>query len=142
MEKELVVNITYERDESFMYQTFAFVMENRKFLPYIYDSRFSLKEKIDLLIKQSNKQSQDYCFEERLHESDKIIIKYKIARQEYFKLRFKPSIVKIKYSICQTSCNNCAHKEERGGEIYCPIKKKFYKKEIKSCKVFKQNENT
>lgn len=129
---EILVNIKYKEEEDEVIQRFEFNVTNKKYLDYLFDSRFLFKERIEKLIKDNLLEN----FISRVDRRDSVEIKY--AKQEVP----VPCIRKIQaYTPPYFGCKYCSKAEEEGNFLFCPEKKKHYSKPgIQRCPVFRVKE--
>lgn len=127
---EVFVNIRYSyNDDGNLSQKFNFVVSNKKYLDYITDKRYLLKDKIEHLISSFLLEN----FIERIDRKENVEIIYK--HQE----RPENCIRKIQcYIPPYCGCKYCQIAEKDGNFIYCPEKNKHYVGNgIQKCPIFK-----
>ena len=124
-----IVTITYIIKSDHIEQSFNFVVDNKKYLPYAFDDRYVLKRKLDELYK---KYSLD-LFIKKVDFEDKVVIYYSLQD-----ICMKPELVNMNFYLPPyNGCLFCNKAVKKDGFIFCPEKNKHYDSlGIKSCKVF------
>lgn len=126
------INIKYKTIDENLHQIFEFSTTNKKYLAYVYDSRYLLKQKIEALIKKEFQEN----FVDRIDDKTYIEIIYKTNKKP------KPRIVNLSFYLPPfNGCKYCTKCKKQGNFLYCKEKNKHYDSNgIRNCKVFKSIE--
>lgn len=133
------IQIKFTVSENIIIQTFIFLP--KKYLRYLYDTRYILNSKIEELIAKcllSNFENIDFV--DRVDDEKFIEMRYIFNGEIDFEI-VKPFFATIHFTLPPNlGCEYCIKAEAKGDYIYCPEKNKTYLQPIKRCAVFKQAE--
>lgn len=130
------VNVSYSVKENTIFQVFSFNTTNKKYLKYVYDQRFNLKNKIEKIIKKEMLNSSSFL--SRIENETNITMTYK----NDFDVDKTSRIINCEFYLPPyKGCKYCVFCNNSEDFLFCSKKEKHYNSPgIKTCAVFQSKD--